>query len=225
MKLYLTANIIGFVCSLFGFIFGGIKFFRPRQALYAQMITLALGCSAFGRLFYIVRLLTSGFITGSVQLGFFGIVGSFMFFFSSNFGTLDSLLDDRSKEFRKYRLISFIAPAVMIVLYLWLYIGLFAAANIQTMWKILGGVLTFFMVQSSYFNLKHLIFPDVDFGVVKCLRLYNLLVLIYTLAVFGECVGLSRYAPELTLVCCIISGITAAAMIPSIVRGLKKWRT
>ena len=221
MKLYLTANIIGFVCSLFGFIFGGIKYFRPRQALYAQMITLALGCSAFGRLFYIVRLLTSGFITGSVQLGFFGIVGSFMFFFSSNFGTLDSLLDDRSKEFRKYRLISFIAPAVMIGLYVWL----FATADIQKMWKILGAVLMFFTVQSSYFNLKHLIFPDVDFGVVKCLRLYNLLVLIYTLAVFGECVGLSRYNPKLTLVCCIVSGVMSAAMIPSIVRGLKKWRT
>ena len=99
----MIANIIGFVCALFGFIYGGIKFFRPRQALYAQMITLALGCNAFGRLYYIVRLLTSGFITGSIQLGFFGIVGSFMFFFSSNFGTLDSLLDDRSKEFRKYR--------------------------------------------------------------------------------------------------------------------------
>ena len=78
MELYLIANITGFVCALFGFIYGGINFFRPRQALYAQTITLALGCNAFGRLFYIVRLLTGGFITGSVQLGFFGIVGSFM---------------------------------------------------------------------------------------------------------------------------------------------------
>ena len=221
MKLYLTANIIGFVCSLFGFIYGGIKYFRPHQALYAQMITLALGCSAFGRLFYIVRLLTSGFITGSIQLGFFGIVGSFMFFFSSNFGTLDSLLDDRSKEFRKYRLISFIAPLVMIGLYIWL----FFTADIQKMWKILGAVLTFFTVQSSYFNLKHLIFPDVDFGVVKCLRLYNLLVLIYTLAVFGECAGISRYNNKLTLICCIVSGVISAVMMPVIVRGLKKWRT
>ena len=217
----MIANIIGFVCALFGFIYGGIRFFRPRQALYAQMITLALGCGAFGRLFYIVRLLTSGYITGSVQLGFFGIVGSFMFFFSSNFGTLDSLLDDRSKEFRKYRLIAFIAPAVFVGM----YILFFLTAEISTMWKILGAVLTFFVIQSSYFNLKHLIFPDVDFGVVKCLRPYNLLVLIYSLSVYVECIALSRDNPVLTLICCIVTGIVSVAMMPLIVRGLKKWRT
>ena len=221
MKLYLIANIIGFVCALFGFIFGGIKFFRPRQALYAQMITLALGCNAFGRLFYIVRLLTGGFITGSVQLGFFGIVGSFMFFFSSNFGTLDSLLDDKSKEFKKFRLISLIAPAVFLAM----YILFFLTADISTIWKILGAVLTIFAAMSAYYNLKHLIFPDVDFGVVKCLRPYNLLVLVYTLSVFVECIGLSRDNAVLTLICCIVTGVISAAMMPLIVRGLKKWRT
>ena len=217
----MIANIIGFVCALFGFIFGGIKFFRPRQALYAQMITLALGCNAFGRLFYIVRLLTGGFITGSVQLGFFGIVGSFMFFFSSNFGTLDSLLDDKSKEFKKFRLISLIAPAVFLAM----YILFFLTADISTIWKILGAVLTIFAAMSAYYNLKHLIFPDVDFGVVKCLRPYNLLVLVYTLSVFVECIGLSRDNAVLTLICCIVTGVISAAMMPLIVRGLKKWRT
>ena len=216
MKLYLIANIIGFVCALFGFIFGGIKFFRPRQALYAQMITLALGCNAFGRLFYIVRLLTGGFITGSVQLGFFGIVGSFMFFFS-----LDSLLDDKSKEFKKFRLISLIAPAVFLAM----YILFFLTADISTIWKILGAVLTIFAAMSAYYNLKHLIFPDVDFGVVKCLRPYNLLVLVYTLSVFVECIGLSRDNAVLTLICCIVTGVISTAMRPLSVRGLKKWRT
>ena len=206
---------------MFGFIYGGLKFFRPRQALYAQMITLAIGCCAFGRLFYIVRLLTTGYITDSVQLGFFGVIGSFMFFFSSNFGTLDSLLDDRTKAFRKYRVIALIAPAVFVVM----YVLLFLIADISLMWKILGAVLTYFAAQSSYFNLKHLIFPDVDFGVVKCLRPYNLLVLIYSLSIFGECVGLSRNNAVLTLICCIVSGVVSAAMIPMIVRGLKKWRT
>ena len=221
MNLYLIANIIGFVCSLFGFIYGGIHYFRPRKATYAQMITLALGCNAFGRLFYIVRLLTTGFITGSLQLGFFGIAGSFMFFFSSNFGTLDSLLDDGSKTFRKYRLIAIAAPAAFIVM----YVLFFLIADISLMWKILGGVLTFFSALSTYFNLKHLIFPDVDFGVVKCIRPYNFLVLVYSASVYTECVGLSRDNGLLTIICCIVSGIVSAAMMPFIVRGVKKWRT
>lgn len=219
--MYLIANIIVCVCALIGFIFGGIKFFRPRQALYAQMITLSLGCIAFGRLFTIVSLLTGGNIINNVQIGFLGMIGSLMFFFSSNFGTVDSLLDDRSKAFLKYRLIAFATPVAVIVM----YVLLFLMSDISILWKIQGGVLALFALPASYFNLKHLIFPDVDFGVVRCLRPYNLLALIYTAAIFTECYAMSRDNEVLTLVCCCITGIITVAMMPLIVRGNKKWRT
>ena len=219
--MYLIANIIVCVCSLAGFIYGGIKFFRPRKALYAQMITLSLGCVAFGRLFNIVRILTGGSLTDNVQLGFLGMIGSLMFFFSANYGTIDSLLDDRSKAFAKYRLISFAAPVVAVVL----YVVLFLLSDISLMWKIQGAVLTVFVIPASYFNLQHLIFPDVDFGVVKCLRPYNLLALIYTLMIFAECFAMSRNNEILTLICCCVTGLITAAIMPLIVRGLEKWRT
>ena len=77
--MYLIANIIVCVCALAGFIYGGIRFFRPGKALYAQMITLSLGCIAFGRMFNIVRLLTDGNLTDHFQLGFLGLIGSLMF--------------------------------------------------------------------------------------------------------------------------------------------------
>ena len=85
--------------------------------------------------------------------------------------------------------------------------------------------MTFFVSLSTYFNLKHLIFPDVDFGVVKCLRPYNFLVLIYAASIYMECFGLSRDNAVITLISCIVTGIISAAMMPFIVRGLKKWRT
>ena len=218
--MYLIANIIVCTCALAGFIYGGITFFRPRQALYALMITLSLGCITFGRLFNIVRLLTGGDLTDNIQLGFLGMIGSLMFFFSANYGTVDTLLDDRTKAFTKYRLIAFTAPAAAIVM----YALLFLLGDSPLLWIILGAVLTVFALPASYFNLKHLIFPDVDFGVVKCLRLYNFLVLLYSLSVYIECVGLSRDNEVLTLICCIFNGLITVAMMPSIVRGLKKWR-
>ena len=221
MTLYLIANGVVFVCALLGFLYGGIKFFRPRKALYAQMITLSLGCIAFGRLFNIVRLLTGGSLTNSVQLGFLGMIGSLMFFFSSNFGTVDSLLDDRSKAFSKYRMIALAAPAAAVVL----YAALFLLGDVPLLWKILGAVLTVFVMPASYFNLKHLIFPDVDFGVVKCLRPYNLLALIYAVTVFAECYAMSRDMEIMVLICCIVTGVITAAMMPLIVRGIEKWRT
>lgn len=219
--MYLAANIIVCVCALAGFIYGGIQFFRPKKALYAQMITLSLGCITFGRLFYIFRLLTGGTITETFQLGFLGLIGSLMFFFSSNYGTVDSLADDGAKQFKKYRLIALAAPAATVVL----YIGLFLPADVSALWKILGAVLTLFVMAASYFNLKHLIFPDVDFGVVKCLRLYNLLALIYSVSIFIESWAMSRNNEVLTLICCCVTGLVTAAMIPSVVRGVKKWRT
>lgn len=221
MTLYLIANGIVFVCALAGFLYGGIKFFRPRKALYAQMITLSLGCIAFGRLFNIVRLVTGGSLTDSVQLGFLGMIGSLMFFFSANFGTVDSLLDDRSMAFSKYRLIALAAPAAAVVL----YAALFLLGDVPLLWKILGAVLTVFVMPASYFNLKHLIFPDVDFGVVKCLRPYNLLALIYAVAVFAECWAMSRDMELPALICCVVTGVITAAMMPLIVRGIEKWRT
>lgn len=221
LSMYLIANIIVCVCALTGFIYGVIKFFRPRQALYAQMITLSLGCITFGRLFNIVRLMTGGDLTSGFQLGFLGMVGSLMFFFSANYGTVDSLLDDRTKAFRKYRLIAFAAPAAVMIV----YVLLFLLGDSSLLWIILGAVLSLFALPASYFNLKHLIFPDVDFGVVKCLRPYNLLALIYTAVIIIECFAMSRDNEILTLVCCCITALIAVTVIPLIVRGIKKWRT
>jgi hypothetical protein len=164
--------------------------------------------------------MTGGNLLENFQLGFLGIIGSLMFFFSSNFGTVDSLLDDRSKEFKKYRLISFAVPCAAIVL----YISLFLLSNVTLLWKILGAVMTLFIIPTSYFNLKHLIFPDVDFGVVKCLRPYNLLALIYEVAIFAECFAMSRNNELVTIVCCCVIGLITIAMIPLIVRGFEKWK-
>ena len=42
MKLILLANIIICVCAFAGFIYGIVKFFKPRKAVYAQMIALVM---------------------------------------------------------------------------------------------------------------------------------------------------------------------------------------
>lgn len=219
--MYLIANIIVCVCALVGFVCGETQFFRPKKALYAQMITLSLGCIAFGRLYNIIRLMTGGSITDSFQLGFLGMIGSLMFFFSSNFGTVDSLVDDRSKKFKKYRLIAFAAPVAAVLL----YAGLILFGEVSPLWKLQGAVLTLFVIPASYFNLKHLIFPDVDFGVVKCLRKHNLLALVYEVSIFFECYAMSHDNELITLICCCVTGLITALIMPTVVRGVKKWTT
>ena len=118
MNLLLVANIIVCFSAFFGFVYGGILFFRPKKALYSQMITLAMGVIAFGRLFLVIRILTGGEITETFQLGFIGMIGSFMFFFSANYGAIDSLIDTNNIDGGLLsKLINCFATVVAIALY------------------------------------------------------------------------------------------------------------
>lgn len=221
MNYYSVANIITCICAFIGFIYGIVRFFKPKKAVYAQMITLATGCMAFGRLYQTVRLATGGNILDEFQLGLFGVIGSLMFLFAANFGTMDSLADDKSKELRKYRIIPLAAPATILALYL-IFI-LFADVSVLS--KITGAIITLFAVQASYFNLKHLIFPDVDYGVINCLKLYNLLALIYSFLCVAEMIALSRENVIAVLIIGTLVGIVLVVLVPSVQRGMNKWKT
>ena len=219
MDLLLIANIIVCICAFFGFIYGGILFFRPKKALYAQMITLAMGVIGFGRLFLVCRILTGGEITETFQLGFVGMFASFLFFFSANYGAVDSLIDNSVNRSIWSKLVPFLAPLAAIIL----YIVFFIVRDTSLMWRIFGAMLTLNIALSTYFNLKHLLSPDIDKGVVTCLRPYNLLALIYAASVLVECIGLSSGNDILAFVAGLISAISIILIIPLIERGVKRW--
>ena len=219
MTLILISNIIICICAFIGFIYGIVKFFKPRKAVYAQMITLAVGCVAFGRLYQVVRLLTGGDMFNGFQLGVFGVIGSLLFLFSANFGAMDSLADDRSREFIKYRLISLAAPVAALVLYI-IFVWF---TDLPRSVKIASALVTVFVMQASYFHLKHLIFPDVDLGIIKCLRRYNLLALIYTFLCMAEMVVIGLGNETGILIVGVLIGSVMIGVIVSVERGIKKW--
>ena len=217
LNLYLLANIIVCALAFIGFVYGATKFFGAKKALYGQMITFAILCVVVGRIFNVSRLLTGGDIIGRFQLGTLATIGSFIFFFSSNFGALDSIVDDGSDGFKKYRRIAVIAPLIVLAA----YFPLFYVGDTALVWKVQGAVLALFASWSSYYHLKHLIIPDVDFGVVKSLRPYNFLALCYVVSSMTEFFALSRNNEVLTLVSCSCSAVVALLMIPLISYGLK----
>ena len=183
------------------------------------MIALAVGCVAFGRLYQVVRLLTGGDMFNGFQLGVFGVIGSLLFLFSANFGAMDSLADDRSREFIKYRLISLAAPVAALVLYI-IFVWF---TDLPRSVKIASALVTVFVMQASYFHLKHLIFPDVDLGIIKCLRRYNLLALIYTFLCMAEMVVIGLGNETGILIVGVLIGSVMIGVIVSAERGIKKW--
>ena len=221
MTLYSLANIIACIGAFAGFFYGAFHFFRPRKAVYAQMITLAVGCMALGRLYQAIRITTTGDFSSRFHLGVLGIFGALMFLFSANFGAIDGLLDDRSKKDQKYRIISLSAPAMVMIL----YFALFLFSDQQKLVKLLAFLVCCLIACTSYYNLKHFIFPDVEYGVIRCLRTYNLLAMGFEFLCLAEIIAQSRDWAVVTLMIGILTAIILPMIVISVERGYRKWLT
>ena len=207
--------------ALFGFVYGVLRFFRSRSALYARMIVMGIGCAMLGRLFETLQLVTMGELRGGFHVGTLGILGSFLFFISANYGQMDSLADDRSPGLRKYRWIAACAPLAVLALYaVYFRVAGFGEASIVT------GILMLVTAQASYFHLKHLIIPDVEDGIIRSIRSYNLMGLIYAFLCTVEMTVSAVPAPAVLryLVCAALCA-TLIAFIPVLAGGIKKWTT
>lgn len=212
------ANLAMFICTAVSFTYGAIRFFKKGKALYLQMIVGGLGCMMLGRAFQFITLLTNGILPSSFHIGMLGMVGGFLFFLSANYGQMDKLLDDGSRENRKYRLIGLIAPAVLLGVYSVLFF-IPASSNMRTIYGIMSAII----MLASYFNLKHLIFPDVEFGFIRSIRGYNLIALLLALLSVGEMVLLSLNVKTPLLILYVATCIVSIAIVPILERGVKKW--
>ena len=211
-------NLLIFVCSLFGTVYGLSKFFKKKKALYLKLVTCGVMSLMLSRLYQIIFLTTQGALNTGFHIGILGIIGSFMFLFSANFGQMDGLVDDRTKAFRKTRLLSLAAPLLILVLYFVLFLK-----TENTELRIVWGVVAFFVMQCAYYNFKHVIIYDVDLGIIKSLRKYNLLALIYAFLIMLEAIGLYADITPLYVASCAGTGIIAAVLLPVLKGGVEKW--
>ena len=219
--MYLYLSLAMTISAGIGFVYGLVRFFRDDSALYVRMIILSVGCAMFGRLFETLLILVNGGLTNGFHVGMLGIIGCFMFLFSANFGQMDSIVDDGSKKFVKTRLISFAAPLVIAAI--WVFIAASRGLNETT---IPLGVEALFIAQASYFHLKHLIIEDVSFGLIKAIRSYNLLALIYALLCMLEMLVESLNFPTFCIVIIyVLQCILLLVFVPVLERGVKKWTT
>ena len=83
---------------------------------------------------------------------------------------MDRIVDDGSKKFRPARFIALIAPLCAILLYL--PNGLMEDLPLAT--KIAALLVWIPAIFSVYYNLKHAIIPNFDFGFIKAIKPYVL---------------------------------------------------
>jgi hypothetical protein len=218
MSIESIVNLCVLVCAAVGFGFGVMNFLVKRTPLYAKMITGAVACAMLARLLEVVRTL-AGFPNEGFQLYFLSFIGVFMFFLTANAGLMDGLADDGSKELMKYRLIPLAAPCVLLLLNVPIA---FSGTPLETRVSIL--VMCAFMSAASYFNLKHAIFPDVEYGVIACVRWYNWCALAYAALHMLEMVAISFDSAVGVGLCGVLLCVDTLAILPCLKRGIEQWQ-
>ena len=213
------AELVPLCATLFAFIYGLNKFFKKGTPLFLQSITMAMGCHSLGSVYHLCQTLTTNRVIEGFTPAYLGRIGFFLFLIAASYGQMDRIVDDGSKKFRPFRIIAFIALICAALLYL--PSGLMEDLPMST--KIAVLLVWIPAAISVYYNLKHAIIPDFDFGFIKAIKPYNVLA---TCLGFAEllCLTAWNYLSNVALVItAFVFSWLCIAMMFSAKKGAEKW--
>ena len=215
----LIAELIPLSATLFSFIYGLHNFFKKGKPLFLQSITMAMGCHALGSVYHLCQTLTMNTVLEGFTPAYLGRIGFFLFLITASYGQMDRIVDDGSKKMIPSRIIALVAPICAILLYS--PNGLMVDLPIET--KVAVFLVWIPATVSVYYNMKHSIIPDFDFGFIKAIKPYNILA---TCLGFAELLYLTAwnylYNTTLVISSLVFAGFCIAMMLAA-KKGAEKW--
>jgi len=206
------------VSAFASFAWGCFRILKKKTALFKILILGAIGCLMLGRLFELVMFLITDKVPAKFHIGIYAIMGGFLFMLSSSYGQMDGLVDDRSPGLAKYRLIPLAAPALILASGL---LPLLPGSQLTFRWAYMPALALIGL--ASYYSLKHLIIPDVSFGIIQSIRKFSAVSLslefLYAAQLFCEAQRLSKYAP----VFFALLILDYPLVVIMLEKGVKKW--
>ncbi len=214
------AELVPLCATLFSFIYGVNKFFKKGKPLFLQSITMAMGCHALGSIYHVCQTLTTETVLEGFTPAYLGRIGFFLFFIAASYGQMDRIVDDGSPKMRPCRYIALLAPVAAILL----YIPNATMEDLPTPTKVAVALVWLPAVVSVYYNLKHAIIPDCDFGFVKAIKPYNILA---TCLGFAELLCLTAWdylynAP--LVIASVLFAVLCVAMMRAAKKGAEQWK-
>lgn len=220
MDLKLIGQIIAMAGGLIALIYGLYRSMNGVGSLYFRILTFAVGCFTLGRLYEILYVLCVGELTALAHIGQLGTVTMSLFMMTASRGTLDSMLDDRRKELRKYRVIPLLFSAVFCGFGVWLML----VGDKDPVKLVISGTVALVMMVTVYFEGKHLIFPDEGLEFAASMRMTNTSSLIFNFAAYAMLSPFIEGIPAVYFSLGIISAVCAVTIILSADKGVKKWQ-
>ena len=213
------AELVPLAATMFSFIFGLRKFFKRGKPLFLQSITMAMGCHSLSTIYHLCLILTNGTILEGFTPAYLGRIGFFLFFIASSYGQMDRIIDDGTPAIRPSRYLALLAPVCAALLYL--PTAKTGAIPVSTKVSLL--LVWIPAMVSVYFNLKHAIIPDCDFGFIKAIKPYNMLAVALG---FAELLRLTAWNDcangPLVVTSAIFAALSVAIMIAA-KKGAEQW--
>ena len=213
------AEIVPLSATLFSFIYGLRKFFKKGKPLFLQSITMAMGCHALGSIYHLCQTLTTETVLEGFTPAYLGRIGFFLFFIAASYGQMDRIVDDGSKKFKPSRYLALIAPVVAALLFL----PNAFMEDLPTSTKISAAMVWIPAMVSVYYNLKHAIIPDFDFGFIKAIKPYNIFVLCLSFSELLSFVAWYYFNGVALVITTIAFSIFSICVVVSANKGVEKW--
>ena len=219
MNTTLIMTALAGLITLAAFLYGVYFFFVRDTAQYCKILACAAGCRAISDIFTVIYgICFRGEATG-VGVAVLGYFGSYLFLFSANYGQFDKLVDDGSKELKKYALFALAAPIAFTVCAVPLILQTAKSGPTAAV----TGIAVFVpAIAASYYNLKHLLLPDMGFGFLRGMRVSNACALLLYAVDLARDYGRIADLPAADIIS-PLSGVCFAVLIAAAKRGYEKW--
>lgn len=215
----IIAETVPLLATLFCLIFGLKHFFKKGKPIFLQTLTMAMGSHMLGSIYHLCLTVTSDDIVEGFTPAYLGRIGFFLFLITASYGQMDKIVDDGSDKMKPSRYIALIAPICAVLL----YIPNFVLDDVPTSTKISYALIWIPAIIAVYFNLKHAIIPNLDFGFIKAIKPYNVLTMFLG---FSELICLTAwdyyYSIPLALSAILFAVLCIFTMLAA-KKGVQQW--
>lgn len=213
------AELLPLFATLFSLCYGLKHFFKKGKPLFLQTITMAMGSHALSSIYHICLSITGDGLLDGFTPAYLGRIGFFLFILTASYGQMDKIIDDGSAQMKPSRVVALIAPLCAMLL----FVHNLLIEDVPAATKISYALVWIPAVFAVYFNLKHAISPNIDFGFIKAIKSYNFFTLFLG---FSELICLTAwdyyYSIPLVLSAIVFSILCICTMLAA-KRGVEKW--
>lgn len=207
--------VIGLILASLNGVFICVK---TKTSLYTKLVVCAVICFTLSALNTVLLYAIFDIYPEGFRLSDIGIFSSFMFLLSANYGTMDDIIDEGQKEYKKYRLLAFLAPIGISIIIVWFWF--FGCEHLAD--KISLAIIALPGQAATYFSLKHVILPDEGLNFIRPMRLFNILsvIFVYTGVLLIAFNNLAiMWASDIA---CLVVLVVGILIVPACATGSKK---